>query len=183
MIETGRLARHLSGSTFYLTQMLPMTYGRAARRGPAAKIESLFVREYLRQRYALPQSNWGSQSMGGYTDIFRTGVIGPVVYADVESLYPSIMLNYDIQPAGDSLDLFPRLLDRLTTLRLDTKSEMRAAEDEEVESELDAGSRRTRSLSILSMGCWALASLRLTTLPRPTAWRASGRTLCSRLSR
>ena len=138
VVETGRLAQHLSGSTFYLTQMLPMTYGRAARRGPAAKIESLFVREYLRQRYALPQSNWGSQSMGGYTDIFRTGVIGPVVYADVESLYPSIMLNYDIQPEGDSLDLFPRLLDRLTTLRLDTKSEMRAAEDEEVESELDA---------------------------------------------
>ena len=138
VIETGRLARHLSGSTFYLTQMLPMTYGRAARRGPAAKIESLFVREYLRQRYALPQSNWGSQSMGGYTDIFRTGVIGPVVYADVESLYPSIMLNYDIQPAGDALDLFPRLLDRLTTLRLDTKSAMRSAEDEEVQSELDA---------------------------------------------
>ncbi|MGM0705157.1 MAG: DNA polymerase domain-containing protein [Bacteroidota bacterium] len=138
VIETGRLARHLSGSTFYLTQMLPMTYGRAARRGPAAKIESLFVREYLRQRYALPQSNWGSQSMGGYTDIFRTGVIGPVVYADVESLYPSIMLNYDIQPTGDALDLFPRLLDRLTTLRLDTKSAMRSAEDEEVQSELDA---------------------------------------------
>lgn len=138
VVETGRLAKHLSGSTFYLTQMLPMTYGRAARRGPAAKIESLFVREYLRQRYALPQSQWGSQSMGGYTDIFRTGVIGPVVYADVESLYPSIMLNYDIQPAGDALDLFPRLLDRLTTLRLDTKSAMRAAEDEEVQSELDA---------------------------------------------
>ena len=138
VIETARLAQHLSGSTFYLTQMLPMTYGRAARRGPASKIESLFVREYLRQRHALPQSNWGSQSMGGYTDIFRTGVIGPVVYADVESLYPSIMLNYDIQPAGDTLDLFPRLLDRLTTLRLDTKSAMRAAEDADTQSELDA---------------------------------------------
>ena len=136
--ETKRLAGHLSGSTFYLAQMLPMTYGSSARRGPAAKIESLFVREYLRQRHALPRSEWGSQSMGGYTDIFITGVLGPIVYADVESLYPSIMLNYDVQPSGDTLDLFPTLLERLTDLRLDTKQDMREAEDEEVRSELDA---------------------------------------------
>ena len=138
VIETERLARHLSGSSFYLTQMLPMTYGSAARRGPASKIESLFVREYMRRRHSIPQSEWGSQSMGGYTDIFVTGVVGPIVYADVESLYPSIMLNYDIQPAGDDLDLFPDLLDRLTDLRLDTKEQMNAAADDEVRSELDA---------------------------------------------
>ena len=138
VIETKRLAGHLSGSTFYLAQMLPMTYGSSARRGPAAKIESLFVREYLRQRHGLPRSEWGSQSMGGYTDIFISGVMGPIVYADVESLYPSIMLNYDVKPSGDSLDLFPQLLERLTDLRLETKQDMKDAEDEEVRSELDA---------------------------------------------
>ena len=138
VVETERLARHLSGSTFYLTQMLPMTYGSAARRGPASKIESLFVREYMRRRHSIPQSEWGSQSMGGYTDIFVTGVVGPIVYADVESLYPSIMLNYDIQPAGDDLGLFPNLLDRLTDLRLETKRKMNEAADDEVRSELDA---------------------------------------------
>ncbi|WP_232798114.1 DNA polymerase domain-containing protein [Salinibacter altiplanensis] len=136
--ETKRLAGHLSGSTFYLAQMLPMTYGSSARRGPATKIESLFVREYLRRRHALPRSKWGSQSMGGYTDIFLSGVMGPIVYADVESLYPSIMLNYNVQPSGDTLDLFPQLLERLTDLRLETKEDMRNAEDEEVRSELDA---------------------------------------------
>ena len=138
VIETKRLAGHLSGSTFYLAQMLPMTYGSSARRGPAGKIESLFVREYLRRRHALPRSEWGSQSMGGYTDIFITGVLGPIVYADVESLYPSIMLNYDVQPSGDEIDLFPQLLERLTDLRLETKQDMKDAEDEEIRSELDA---------------------------------------------
>ena len=138
VIETERLARHLSGSTFYLTQLLPMSYGRVARTGPATKIEALFVREYLRQRHSIPQSEWGSQMMGGYTDIFRTGVLGPIVYADVESLYPSIMLNYDIKPSGDALDIFPRLLQRLTDLRFEAKDQMREATDEEVVSELDA---------------------------------------------
>ena len=136
--ETERLARHLSGSTFYLTQMLPMPYGQVARTGPAAKIESLFAREYLRQRHALPRSEWGSQSVGGYTDLFITGVVGPVVYADVESLYPSIMLNYDVQPKGDTLGLFPTLLRRLTDLRLEAKRRMRAADTAEARGELDA---------------------------------------------
>ena len=136
--ETERLARHLSGSTFYLTQMLPMPYGQVARTGPAAKIESLFAREYLRQRHALPRSEWGSQSVGGYTDVFITGVVGPVVYADVESLYPSIMLNYDVQPKGDALGLFPTLLRRLTDLRLEAKRRMRGADTAEARGELDA---------------------------------------------
>ena len=136
--ETERLARHLSGSTFYLTQMLPMPYGQVARTGPASKIEGLFVREYLRQKTSFPRSEWGSQAMGGYTDLFFTGVAGPIAYADVESLYPSIMLNYDIQPEGDTLDLFPGLLQRLTDLRLDAKRQMNSAASKEERSELDA---------------------------------------------
>ena len=135
--ETERLAAHLSGSTFYLTQMVPMAYGQGARTGPAAKIESLFVRGYLHARHSLPRADFGSQVVGGYTDVFVTGVVGPVVYADVESLYPSIMLNYDVQPRGDALGLFPRLLQRLTDLRFETKGAMRDA-DGHVREELDA---------------------------------------------
>jgi len=136
--ETERLARHLSGSDFYLSQMVPMPYGQAARTGPASKIEALFVREYLRQKQSFPRSAWGSQSTGGYTDIFVTGVLGPIAYADVESLYPSIMLNYDVQPEGDTLALFPRLLERLTELRFETKRAMKSAATDEERGELDA---------------------------------------------
>ena len=99
VVETERLARLLSGSAFYLTRMVPMPYGQVARTGPAAKIEALMVRAYLRQKHALPTgggSGAGQHMRGGYVDIFATGVVGPIVYADVESLYPSIMLNYDV---------------------------------------------------------------------------------------
>jgi DNA polymerase elongation subunit (family B) len=138
VLETERLARHLSGSTFYLTQMLPMPYGQVARTGPAAKIEALFVREYLRHRQSLPQRAAGTQMAGGYTDVFVTGVVGPIVYADVESLYPSIMLTNDIRPRTDELRLFQTFLQRLTDLRLDTKRRMQAAATPEARSALDA---------------------------------------------
>lgn len=139
VIETERLARHLSGSAFYLTQMLPMTYGKVARTGPAAKIEALLTREYLRQRQALPQrQRGGGQMRSGYTDIFVSGVLGPVIYADVESLYPSIMLHYDVKPASDHLGLFQHLLRSLTDLRLDTKRRMEAAATPDERGALDA---------------------------------------------
>jgi DNA polymerase, archaea type len=138
VLETERLARHLSGSTFYLTQMLPMPYGQVARTGPAAKIEALFVREYLKHRQSLPQRATGTQMAGGYTDVFVTGVVGPIVYADVESLYPSIMLTNDIRPRTDELRLFQTFLQRLTDLRLDTKRRMQAAAAPEARSALDA---------------------------------------------
>src|SRR3989454_2580985 len=138
VLETERLARHLSGSTFYLTQMLPMPYGQVARTGPAAKIEALLVREYLRHRQSLPQRAAGTQMAGGYTDVFVTGVVGPIVYADVESLYPSIMLTQDIHPRTDELGLFQTCLRRLTDLRLDTKRRMQAATTPEARSALDA---------------------------------------------
>ncbi len=148
VIETERLSRHLSGSTFYLTQMVPMPYDQCARTGPAAKIEALFVREYLRERQALPKAEWGSQTVGGYTDVFVTGVVGPIIYADVESLYPSIMLGWDVKPAGDTLGLFPNLLRKLTDLRFETKSLMREAGSDDERGELDA--RQTAYKNIIN---------------------------------
>ena len=144
--ETERLARHLSGSTFYLSQMVPMPYGQVARTGPAAKIEALFVREYIRQKHALPRAMQGTQTMGGYTDVFLTGIVGPIVYADVESLYPSIMLNYDVRPRRDTLRVFPELLRRLTNLRLEAKRGMKTAATADARGELDA---RQNSYKIL----------------------------------
>ena len=138
VFETRALAEHLSGSTFYLTQMVPMPYGQCARSGPAAKIESLFVRGYLHARHSVPRPEAGSQVVGGYTDVFMTGVVGPVVYADVESLYPSIMLNYGVQPRRDALGIFPQLLQRLTDLRFATKKAMRGVADKHERGELDA---------------------------------------------
>jgi DNA polymerase, archaea type len=136
--ETGLLSAHLSGSTFYLTQMLPLGYGAAARSGSASKIEALLVREYLRLKHALPRPEQGAQTTGGYTDIFLVGVLSPIVHADVESLYPSIMLTRNIAPSSDVKQIFLHLLRDLTTLRLDTKRKMRETIDPVAKSRLDA---------------------------------------------
>ena len=136
--ETGALSAHLSGSSFYLTQMLPFQYGAVARMGAAGKIESLMVREYLREKHAIPHPREGAQTSGGYTDVFLVGVLGPVVHADVESLYPSIMLADEIAPGADELRVFLRLLKELTSMRLQTKRAMKETREPVEKSRLDA---------------------------------------------
>lgn len=136
--ETRKLSERLSGAAFYLTQMVPSSYGQVARMGAAAKIEALLVREYLRARHALPKPSVGVQTTGGYTDIFVTGIVGPVLHIDVESLYPSIMINNAIRPASDVLDVFHTLLSVLTKRRLELKRSMQQTTDEGERSRMDA---------------------------------------------
>ncbi len=123
--ETRALSSLLSGSNFYLAQMMPYTYAMTSRIGPAAKIEALFVREYLRSKHSLPKPSSGQQHSGGYTEVFLKGILGPIVYADVESLYPSIMLSYNICPKSDELKVFPGVLNDLRGLRFKAKERSR----------------------------------------------------------
>ena len=123
--ETRAVASLLSGSSFYMTQMLPYTYSMTARIGQAAKIEILLVREYLRNKHSIPKPTSGQQNSGGYTEVFLKGILGPIVYADVESLYPSIMLSYNICPKSDELKVFPGVLKDLKELRLKAKQRSR----------------------------------------------------------
>ena len=128
--ETRALSSLLSGSNFYLAQMLPYTYAMTSRIGQAAKIEVLLVREYLRLKQSIPKPSTGQQHSGGYTEVFLKGILGPIVYADVESLYPSIMLSYNICPKSDELRVFPGILNDLKDLRF--KAKERAHEEKKL---------------------------------------------------
>lgn len=127
--ETRELSALLSASNFSMTKMLPYTYAHTARLGPAAKIESLMVREYLKKKVSIPRPSVGQQHVGGFTEVFVKGILGPIVYADVESLYPSIMLSCNVCPKTDTLRSFPSLLRELKELRFSAKR--RAAMEKE----------------------------------------------------
>jgi len=127
--ETRELAALLSGSNFSMTSMVPYSYANTARLGPAAKIEALIIREYLKRKVSIPRPSIGQQQTGGFTEVFVKGILGPIVYADVESLYPSIMLTFDVCPKSDSLKAFPTILKDLKELRFAAKK--RAEEEKE----------------------------------------------------
>lgn len=119
--ETRSLAALVCPAEFYLTQMIPESYERAATGGTGEKINNLFIREYLRQGHAIPKPSQSRSVPGGYTELRTTGVIRPIVKCDVESLYPSLMLTRRIKPERDVLGVFLPSLEELTRRRFEAK--------------------------------------------------------------
>ena len=125
--ETLALSRLLSYPLFLQARIFPYSYQTCLVRGTATRINALFLREYVRQGKAIPRGRGGEPFEGGYTEVLRTGVVGPVVLCDVASLYPSLILSFGLAPAGDSLGVFLPLLRELREFRLRAKLRAREA--------------------------------------------------------
>lgn len=129
--ETRSLAELVCPSIFYMTQMVPDTYQSASTSGNGEKINSILVREYLRNNHAIPITKTGRPVPGGFTDIRQSGLIRNVVKCDVESLYPSLMACMEIKPESDKLDVFLPALKELTFRRLQAKARVKVCEEAE----------------------------------------------------
>lgn len=119
---------------FYQAQFIPMNFNQIIRSGVSIKIELMMVREYLRKRYSLPVPQLVKKISGGYSDIFYRGVFENVFHADVESLYPSIIISNNIYPKSDELKVFLRLIYLLKNERLKFKKLKEAAGDYKIQS-------------------------------------------------
>ena len=120
--ETRRLAEVVAPTEFYQTQMVPDSYQSVAVTGSGEKINSVFVRAYLERRQGVARQQAPQPYGGGYTEMRVSGVVPRIVKADVESLYPSIMLTHGVSSSSDSLQLFLPLLRELTERRIKAKN-------------------------------------------------------------
>lgn len=119
--DVDLLSRITLPTEFYQTQILPMAFQTATTAGTGTKIDHLMIRAYLTERHSLPQAEEPRPFPGGYVELVDTGIFGPVVKCDVESLYPSIMLERSILPRSDVMGAFPLLLEDLTRRRIESK--------------------------------------------------------------
>lgn len=129
--ETLAVARLLAYPFYLQTRIFPYSYQNCVVRGNATKINSLFLREYLRQGRTIPRGQGISEMAGGYTDTLVTGVVGPILHCDVASLYPSITLMDRVAPRQDTLGLYLRLLRDLREFRLQAKEATRATSEQQ----------------------------------------------------
>jgi DNA polymerase elongation subunit (family B) len=123
--ETRRLAELVLPTEFYQCQMIPDTLQNLATIGTGEKANLLFVRAYLMKGHAIPLPEPAREYPGGYTEVRMVGRIERVVKADVESLYPSVMLQFHIKPKVDTLNVFLPMLAELRQRRLDAKNRAR----------------------------------------------------------
>ena len=124
--DVDRLSRIPLPREFYQTQIVPMALQTSTTAGTGTKIDHLMTRAYLQADHSLAIPERPRDFAGAHMDLIRTGIFGPVIKADVESLYPSIMLQETITAQSDVLGAMPLLLRDLTARRIDAKR--RAAE-------------------------------------------------------
>ena len=120
-IETRLLADLITPVEFYQTQMMPDSYELTALAGSGEKINAMFIRAYLHAGRSVPIKRAMQPFPGAYTEVRKSGLLEDVVKADVESLYPSLMLSNKIAPRQDTLGFFLPALQGLTTRRIDAK--------------------------------------------------------------
>lgn len=129
--ETLALFQLLAYPWFLQTRIFPYSFQNCPLRGNATRINALFLREYLHRGHAIPgRTSEAATFEGGYTELAREGVCGPIVHCDVASLYPSLMLAYRLGPPKDSLGLFLPMLAELRRFRLEAKQAAREAATE-----------------------------------------------------
>lgn len=126
--ETMALFHLLAYPWFLQSRIFPYSLQNCIIRGNATRINALFLREYLHQGHAIPGRTSGAPPFeGGYTEATCQGIIAPIVHCDVASLYPSLMLAYQLAPQKDSLGLFLPMLAELRRFRLAAKQGERDA--------------------------------------------------------
>ncbi len=126
--ETRRLAELVLPTEFYQCQMLPDTLQNLATIGTGEKVNCLFLRAYLQAGHTIPLPQPPRNYPGGYTEVRVVGLVHRVVKADVESLYPSVMLQFGIKPNADRLNVFLPMLAKLRELRLEAKARAKATQ-------------------------------------------------------
>jgi len=128
--EAADLGRVLGGAAFALAQMAPRRYERLADAGAATGvIDPLLIRAYLRAGEAIPvhEPGDGTEHSGAALHLFASGVAERIVKADVASLYPSLMRQYQIGPERDRLGAMLSIVGQLVEQRLTAKARSRAA--------------------------------------------------------
>jgi DNA polymerase I len=137
--ETEAIFHILAYPWFLQTRIFPYSFQNCPLRGNATRINALFLREYLHRGHAIPARTAETAPFeGGYTDLFRQGICGPIVHCDVASLYPSLMLTYRLKPSSDSLGLFLPMLAELRRFRLEAKQAARSSADEKKQHYFEA---------------------------------------------
>lgn len=106
---------------FYMTQNIPKPYQAVGYSASGSQINSIMCRSYLQEAHSLPKRSESEEFVGAIS-IGNPGIYSNVFKIDVASLYPSIMIHYEIyDKAKDPKAYFKELVSTFTTLRLEYK--------------------------------------------------------------
>lgn len=111
----------MAPSFFYFCQSVPKPWQSLVESATGSQLNSLFVRSYLQDDHSLPKATEGREFVGAIS-WGNPGIYSNCLKWDVASLYPSIMLQYEVYPREkDPKKHFLQILQYFTNERLKNK--------------------------------------------------------------
>jgi DNA polymerase elongation subunit (family B) len=107
---------------FYMAQSIPKCFQEIICGAAGSQINSILVRAYLQDGHSIPKKS-ESEKFEGAISLGNPGVYSHVLKVDVASLYPSIMLQYEIcDQEKDPNRYFLKMVQYFTEERLKNKA-------------------------------------------------------------
>lgn len=108
-------------ATFYFSQAVPKPFQLIGESATGSQLNSMMIRSYLQNGHSIPKAS-ESTKFPGAISIGNPGIYSNCYKVDVASLYPSIMIHYEIynrekDPEGNML----KILKTFTSERLKNK--------------------------------------------------------------
>lgn len=115
--ETEKVELTLNESNFLVGKMLPTTFSRACTMGTATIWKLIMMAWCYENNLAMPTTAPNHKFTGGLSRLLKTGYVDRIVKLDYNSLYPSIILTWNIGASFDITKIMLHLLEYILTQR------------------------------------------------------------------
>lgn len=105
--ECDKVEHRYNTSNFMICKMLPVPYSKCCTMGTAGQWKALLMAWSYENNLALPSFGEGGTFTGGLSRLLNVGFVDNVAKFDYNSLYPSIILTWEI---GDRKDIMGSML-------------------------------------------------------------------------
>lgn len=115
--ETDKIELKLNESNFLIAKMLPTSFQRACTMGTAGIWKLIMLAWCYERGLAIPAFGQQRSFTGGLSRLLKVGYADNVVKLDYNSLYPSIILTWNIKTNLDITDSMVSMLEYVLTQR------------------------------------------------------------------
>lgn len=153
--ETDKVELALNEANFLVSKILPTDFVRACTMGTAGIWKLILLGWSYENELAVPNFEKSKRFTGGLSRLLKTGYVDRIVKLDYNSLYPSIMLTWNVKSPLDFSNSILTMLEYVLTNRelyKDLKKKYgKQAESIEIELESFEGTEEEREKKMLEM--------------------------------
>ena len=115
--ETDKVEEKLNESNFLVAKLLPTTFTKVCTMGTAGIWKLIMLAWSFEHDLAIPAFGESKRFTGGLSRLLKTGYVENIVKLDYNSLYPSIILTWNIATKIDITGVMTSLLEYILTQR------------------------------------------------------------------